>query len=199
MPELSKEVIALLTYLLPGFLVAWLFYALTSHPKPNQLERVIQALIFTLLLNGTVVLEKHLLLVASGWLLLGYWNQDAELIASIATALVMGFLFAWLTNTDHVHAGLRKLKISQRSASPNEWCTVFAPREQFVVVELKDKRRLYGWPKVWPSDPDKGHLFLTFASWIHGQNPVELQESEGVLICVKDISHIEFVKAPEAS
>ena len=199
MPELSKEVIALLTYLLPRFLVAWLFFALTSHQKPNQLERVIQALIFTLLVNVMVVLEKHLLLAAGNWFDLGTWNKDSELVAAVLTALAMGFLFAWSTNTDAVHAVVRKLKISQRSSSPNEWCTVFGPREQFVVVQLKDERRLYGWPKVWPSDPDKGHVFLTFASWIHGEEPLELEQAEGVLISVKDISHVEFVKTPEVS
>lgn len=198
MPELSKEVVALLTYLLPGFLVAWIFFALTTHQKPNQLERVIQALIFTLIVRALVIVEKHALLAAGTWVNLGAWNEDSELIASVFSAVILGFLVAWLTNTDKVHELLRRFKISQRSASPNEWCTVFGPREQFVVIELKDERRLYGWPKVWPSDPEKGHLFLTFASWLHGEKPVDLNEAEGVLISVKDVAHIEFVKAPEA-
>lgn len=197
MPELSKEIVTLLTYLLPGFLVAWIFYALTNHPKPNQLERVIQALIFTLMVQALVVVEKHVLLALGVLVRLGEWNEDSELIASVSSAVLLGFLVAWLTNTDRVHERLRRFKISQRSASPNEWCTVFAPREQFVVVELKDARRLYGWPKVWPSDPEKGHLFLTFASWLHGEEIVELNEAEGVLVSVKDVAHIEFVKAPE--
>lgn len=197
MPELSKDVVALLTYLLPGFLVAWIFFALTTHQKPNQLERVIQALIFTLIVRALVIVEKHVLLALGAWVNLGVWSEDSELIASVFSAVFLGFVVAWLTNTDKVHELLRRFKISQRSASPNEWCTVFGPREQFVIVELKDERRLYGWPKVWPSDPEKGHLFLTFASWLHGEKPVELNEAEGVLISVKDISHIEFVKAPE--
>jgi hypothetical protein len=197
MPELSKEVVALLTYLLPGFLVAWIFFALTTHQKPNQLERVIQALIFTLIVRALVIVEKHVLLALGTWINLGAWSEDSELIASVVSAVLLGFLVAWLTNTDKVHELLRRFKISQRSASPNEWCTVFGPREQFVVVELKDERRLYGWPKVWPSDPEKGHIFLTFASWLHGEKPVDLNEAEGVLISVKDVAHIEFVKAPE--
>jgi len=48
----SQQVIALLQYLLPGFLAAWIFYGLTSYAKPSNFERVIQALIFTLFIQG---------------------------------------------------------------------------------------------------------------------------------------------------
>jgi cbb3-type cytochrome oxidase subunit 3 len=195
MPEVSREVVALLTYLLPGFLVAWLFYALTSHQKPSQQERVIQALIFTLLVHALVVVEKLGLEFVGRWVVLGAWDTDVELIASVFTALMSGLAVAYLTNKDTVHRHLRRIGLSKRSALPNEWCTVFSPREQFVVVHLKDDRRLYGWPKVWPSEPDKGHLFLTFPSWVHGEIAVELTETEGILLDVKDISHIEFVKS----
>jgi hypothetical protein len=201
MPEISKETVALLTYLLPGFLVAWLFYAFTSHAKPtSQSERVIQALIFTLLVSALVVLERLLLqFVGRHWFILAPWDKDAELIASVITAILLGFLVAHLTNRDTLHALLRKLNLSQRSASPNEWCTVFGARRQFVVLHFKDDRRLYGWPLVWPSDPEKGHIFITDASWIHGGATVDLAGTEGVLVDVKDIGHIEFAKPAEES
>ena len=82
MPEISKEAVALLTYLLPGFLVAWLFYSFTSYPKPPQPERIIQALIFTLLVSALVIAEKLLLLFAGKWYSLGVWDKDTEVIAS---------------------------------------------------------------------------------------------------------------------
>ncbi|TXH17370.1 MAG: hypothetical protein E6R00_04665 [Gammaproteobacteria bacterium] len=197
MPEISREVVALLAYLLPGFLAAWLFYSLTSHAKPSQLERVIQALIFTLLINALVIVERMALQYAGTWFALRAWDNEAELLASVVTALLFGLTAAYLTNKDTIHTRLRRFGLSQRSALPNEWCTVFAPREQFVVVHLKDDRRLYGWPKVWPCDPEKGHLFITVPSWVHGEAAVELTDTEGILVDVKDISHIEFVKLPE--
>ncbi len=43
----SKELVGIISYLLPGFLAAWIFYGLTAHPKPQPFERVVQALIFT--------------------------------------------------------------------------------------------------------------------------------------------------------
>jgi len=197
MPEIAKETVALLTYLLPGFLVAWLFYAFTSHAKPTHAERIIQALIFTLLVGSLVVLERIVLQFVGRWHALGAWDKDAELLASVSTALLLGLLIAHLTNRDTLHRLLRRFNLSQRSSSPSEWCTVFAARRQFIVLHLKDDRRLYGWPLVWPSESGKGHLFITEASWVHGGSVVDLAETEGVLVDVKDVGHIEFVKAPE--
>jgi len=51
MPEIAKDTIALLSYLLPGFLAAWVLYGLTSNPKPAQFERVIEALILTFFIH----------------------------------------------------------------------------------------------------------------------------------------------------
>lgn len=199
MPEISKETVALLSYLLPGFLVAWMFYAFTSHAKPAQSERVIQALIFTLLVAVLVVLERIVLQFLGRWYVLRIWDSDAELIASVVTSLLLGLLIVHFTNKDTVHALLRGLKLSQRSASPSEWCTVFGARQQFIVIHFKDDRRLYGWPLVWPSDPDKGHMFITNASWVHGEAALELPETEGVLVDIKEVGHIEFAKKPEES
>ena len=65
MPELSKDVVALLQYLAPGFIMAWVYYGLTSHAKPSQFERVVQALIFTvvlvvIVLAGSLWVMHHL-------------------------------------------------------------------------------------------------------------------------------------------
>jgi Family of unknown function (DUF6338) len=193
MPELSKDLIALLSYLLPGFLVAWLFYALTSHQKPAQLERVIQALIFTLVVNGLVVLEKTALLWLGHSFSLGEWTKDSELIASIATAIAFGLLTVYCTNTDVLHKWLRDRNLSKQSSHPTEWCTTFALHKSYVVLEMKDGRRLYGWPQIWPSNFEKGHLYITEAAWMHGAEPVEMPIDSGVLVPVTDVQHVEFI------
>lgn len=43
MPEISKDVISLLQYLAPGFVLAWVYYGLTSQIKQSQFERIVQA------------------------------------------------------------------------------------------------------------------------------------------------------------
>lgn len=198
MPELSKDLIALLSYLLPGFLVAWLFYSLTSHQKPAQLERIIQALIFTLLVNGLVILEREALLKIGTHVRIGNWDKDAELILSILTAIAFGFLAAYVTNTDILHKWLRQKHISKQSSHPSEWCTTFSREAKYVALELKDGRRLYGWPQIWPSNFEKGHIYITEPSWIHGESPVELSGNDGILVSVTDVLHVEFVKPQTA-
>lgn len=47
-----------LVFLLPGFVAAAVFYSLTSHPKPGAFDRVIQALIFTVVGQSLVVLVE---------------------------------------------------------------------------------------------------------------------------------------------
>lgn len=196
MPELSKDFIALLSYLMPGFLVAWLFYSFTAHKKPAQLERVIQALIFTLVVDGLVVFEKHIAFWLGNFINLGLWTKDSELIASIGTAIVFGLVAACISNTDVLHRWLRTHNISRQSSHPSEWCTTFEKnKELYIVLELKDGKRLYGWPYIWPSSFENGHIYITEASWVHGDKTVDLPGTDGILIQVTDVQHIEFIKS----
>lgn len=64
MDGLVKEVIPLLQYLLPGFLAAWIFYALTAFKRPDTFGQIVQALIFTFVIQSLVVGLGSLLLLA---------------------------------------------------------------------------------------------------------------------------------------
>lgn len=211
MPEVSKEMVALLAYLMSGFIVGWVFYNLTSYKRPNALERVIQAFIFTIVVQTAVVLEKWaLLFVGESAFELRPWTSEVELLSSVVTALVIGVFGSWLVNTDIGLAQLRKWKISKRSSHPSEWCGAFTEHDnEYVVLHLKDDRRLYGAASIWPSDPADGHFFISNPSWENGSNPMEGGESgqsntgstsselSGILISVTDVKWVEFVKRPE--
>lgn len=85
-------------------------------------------------------------------------------------------------------------EVSNRSSQPSEWCGVFCKYPMYVTLHYKDDRRLYGWPEVWPSDPEKGHFFIVFPVWLHGESPAPMPEVEGILVDVRDVKHVEFVK-----
>ncbi|MNF22721.1 hypothetical protein D3C84_32830 [compost metagenome] len=55
MDDLVKEVIPLLQYLIPGFLSAWIFYSLTAFKRPDTFGQIVQALIFTFVIQGAVL------------------------------------------------------------------------------------------------------------------------------------------------
>lgn len=197
MPELSKDVVALLQYLAPGFMMAWVYYGLTSHAKPSQFERVVQALIFTVVIQACVIGERAFAQMVGTRVSFGIWSPSSQLIASLLTALVFGFLVSAVVNGDAFHRVVRKLGISTRSGHPCEWFSIFTEYPRYVVLQLKDGTRIYGWPTVWPSEYDKGHFFITSAMRSVGEVDQELDSLVGILIDARDVASVEFMKSPE--
>ena len=113
------------------------------------------------------------------------------------TALVLGIAMSASVNADALHRWVRKLGISKRSGHPCEWFGIFTEYQRYVVLQLKDGTRIYGWPKVWPSESEKGHFFITSALRTLEDEEQELDTLEGILIDVRDVSTVEFVKPPE--
>lgn len=198
MPGLSKDIIALLQYLVPGFLAAWVVYGLTSHSKPSQFERIVQALIFTVAIQVMVNSERVALEFLGNWISFGPWNKSIDLMWSLISALLLGVLIALLTNTDQLHKCLREKGISTRSAHPSEWCGVLSEHARYIVLHLNDGKKLYGWPNVWPSTPKKGHFFVINPSWLDDDNnELPIDGVEGVLIDVESVKWVEIMKEPE--
>ena len=104
----TEAVVGILTYLLPGFITAALVYALTPAPRPIPFERVVQALIFTILVQVAVTgLGSALRWVGSHWLSLGPWTDYARLSWSVILAWLLGLFLTWAANTDRIHGLLR--------------------------------------------------------------------------------------------
>lgn len=198
MPELSKEAVALFSYLLPGFLAAWALYGLTSDPKPSQFERVIQALILTFAVHVTIpFVESALTFIGESTAALRPWDDVANNFAKATVALILGLLLAIYTNTDSVHKWFRGKGITTRTSYPSEWFGVFSTVVTYVVLHLNDGRRLYGWPKEWPNEPDKGHFFVMQACWISDDGTqTDLPDVHGILMPSKEVRWVEFVGKP---
>lgn len=194
MPELSKDVVALLQYLAPGFVVAWVYFGLTSHTKPSQFERVVQALILTVVVQALVIVECAALEAVGRLASFGEWTSNSNLLASLLTAFGLGVIMSASVNADALHRWVRSLGISKRSGHPCEWFGIFTEYQRYVVLQLKDGTRIYGWPMIWPSEAEKGHFFITSAQRTYEDEVQELDALEGVLINVRDVSSVEFVK-----
>nr|WP_315482934.1 DUF6338 family protein [uncultured Undibacterium sp.] len=202
MPDISKDLILLLQYLLPGFLVAWVYYGLTSHLKPSQFERVVQALIYAMVVKIVVVAIQSLCLFLGSFKSFGNWTADTDLIVSALSALMLGIFFSHLTVKDTFHRWMRTRKITKRSGNPSEWYAALDNYPRFIVLHLKGNRRLFGWPHLWPSDSEKGHFFMTNISWLEqneeGENRIkELESLDGILVNVNEVELIEFLTEPE--
>lgn len=193
MGSISGNVVALLQFLLPGFVTAWIFYGLTSNIKPSQFERVVQALIFTLLIQPIVILLKFL--IVDVWTLysLEKWSDNITLIASITIAVLLGLIFSDCVNNDRFHGLIRKLGISKETSYPSEWFGSFL-KPTFIVLHLEDERRIYGWPMEWPSHPKSGHFVIAEPSWLLGHDEQRIEGAERIMIDVNDVKWVEFME-----
>lgn len=174
MERVAPGVVDLLQFLLPGFLAAWVFYAFTSYRKPSEFERVIQALIFTLLIKTVTTVVRLTFLTAGKRATFGTWNEESDLLAATITAFLLGALFSYLANTDRFHHIMRSVGITRETSFPSEWFGAFRNNVTYIVLHLKDERRIYGWPIEWPSSPDIGHFVLVQASWLEGNQTMPM-------------------------
>jgi hypothetical protein len=200
---ITNELIALFTFLLPGFITSFLFYSLTSFPKKSEFEAVVIALIYTIIINALVEIPRLVLIAIGNLFAIGEWNQMSKTLWSVIIALVIGLLWSWLYNNDIIHNFLRKRKITNQTSYPSEWYGTFAETKRYIVLELKDERRIMGWPVEWPNDPEKGHFVLENAMWLivdhDGKSgTVPLDTLDKILIAAHNVEMVEFVKDEES-
>ena len=77
-----------------------------------QFERVVQALIYALFVHFLVNGERAVALWIGRWWELGVWSREGELFTSLVTAIILGFIFSHLLNSDQLHEFLRKHNFS---------------------------------------------------------------------------------------
>jgi hypothetical protein len=197
---ISKDFLALVTFLLPGFLSAWVFYGLTSHPKPSQFERTIQALIFTFIVQAFIPVAGWILKLIGGYVSFGQWDLKSETASSLVLAIILGSLLAYFTNNDSFHARLRKWGFTTRTSHPSEWFYVFSQKVTYIILHLKDGRRLYGWPKEWPIEAGKGQFYIMQPTWIlDDRSQSDLPELDGILVSASDVLWVEFLNKSETA
>ena len=197
MPEISAEVITLLQYLAPGFLVTWVYFGLTSHEKPPQFDRTVQALIYTAVVHALVAAERQIASWIGEWSAFGKWDADSALVAAVMSAVLLGIVVATTANHDLAHVVLRKLKVTHRTSHPGEWFSALSENSQAIVLHLKDETEIHGWPSMWPSNAEKGHFFVTGATRRMPGRDDKTSRHEALVINVVDVSLVEFAAPKE--
>lgn len=190
-----KEIIELIFQLLPGFVTAWIFYGLTPYRRPNTFERVVQALIFTVIIQSVVWLLKGGLLLLGKLYSLGQWSAGADLPLSVAIAFLGGLGLSWLANNNHVTAWLWSSRFTSANGYVSEWFATFRIEKRYVILSLRNGRRIWGWPKEWPDHPDEGHFVLLEPAWIGDEVTHDLPEVHKMLISAADVEYVELMNA----
>ena len=108
----SGEVVGVLTFLLPGFVAAGIFYSLTSHPKPNAFDRTVLALIFTVIAQSiTQFVPLPDATGDSGELAFKDWKPAL----SVLVAILLGLGASRFSNTDALHGFLRWVSVTRET------------------------------------------------------------------------------------
>ena len=80
----TQAVVDVLTFLLPGFVAAAVLYSLTPAPRPIPFERVIQALIFTVIIRaGTSGVEGSIITIGTRVVSIGMWTDQTRIAWSL--------------------------------------------------------------------------------------------------------------------
>ncbi|HZZ27125.1 MAG TPA: DUF6338 family protein [Pirellulales bacterium] len=211
MEALSAEIINLLNTLVPGFLAAWIFYGLTAHPRKEPFERVVQALIFTVIIRGLTIIVRWFALLLGHLFVIGEWTNNVDLVWSLLIGAAFGLGVAGCANNNTIHCFLwnrrwnfRKRRgddrnkgwvWTKRTAYPNEWFSAFHQEDRNIVLHLKGSRRLYGWAEEWPDSPDSGHFVMINIEWLDDDNVRHAQDRVSrLLLSATDVEMVEFVK-----
>lgn len=194
MELLSNEIITLLSYLLPGFITAWVYHGLTAFTRPSKFERIVQALIYTVVIQVFTITVRWLFLIVNNHVFfIGKWTNNSTLICSFVLAIVLGLYVARFANNDKIHKILRKLSFTKQTSYPSGWYGAFSQNKTYVVLNLKDQRRIYGWPEEWPSEPQVGHFSITEAEWLENSKRIPLHEVSIILIPANEVLFVEFM------
>jgi hypothetical protein len=116
----------------------------------------------------------------------------------ILIPIVVGFLYF----NDYLHFVLRKLKITTKTSRANTWNDAFLSQNRYVIVTLKDGRRIRGYPTMFSTDPEEGFVYLYNPAWVNDdkskdEDPDYIESNcHGFLLNRENIDLIEFTLDP---
>lgn len=194
MGEIAGELVPLLQALLPGFMMTVVFYWLADAKKPGQFEHVIQALICTGLIRTLVELISSLAISIGKWKAFGVWSENVAMAWAIALAIGLGLGLAYCSQHDLLYKFARKVGLTSR-ASVGEWRYSFLRfPDRGIVLNLKDGRRLMGYPLAWPAEPADGHFLMEYPTWLDGSDLIPQEGVTFLLIANADVQWVEFLQ-----
>jgi hypothetical protein len=194
MSGISTDLLEILQFLFLGFLTAWIFYGFTPYKKPSPFERIVQALVYTMIIQAFVFLLNKVALGIGKYRSYGVWDANSEIVVSMIISILLGFILAYFTNTNKFHYPFTLLTISYTGSYPSEWYWAFKEEVTYIVLHLSGERRIYGWPNEWPTYPGSGYFKLTNARWLVGREEIKLSGVNNILIPASEVVFVEFME-----
>ena len=162
----------------------------TSYPKAGDFERIVQALIFTILVQAIAELAQWIGRLAGRESL---WGEESAIVVSVGIALVLGLIAVYFSNSDTLHRFVRWLRLTKETSYPSEWYSAFHHNPDcYVVLHLQGQRRLCGWPEERPGRPDEGHFRIAEGEWLVGDERIPATGVTAIVVPPKEVDMVEF-------
>ena len=203
MPENSLE---LLVYVFAGLVATWVYYGLVPAAKPSPFNRLVDALVHTALIR-LIMLGVALAIPPLAPVLesagrsesLGgaFWGS----LLIVAFSALYGLALAILTNKNIPHKWLIARGWTDQAALRSNLSHAFSVRQDsFIILNMRDGRRIFGWPLSWPDKTDDNYFLLSDYEWLPVQTESGASETgekkhpdSAILIAGRDVEVVEFV------
>ncbi len=197
----TNQALMLLTFLLPGFLCMALLDMLTPALKRDNLQRIVNALIFSLIIYAIYSLIFH---EFPAILIEKTINEQKQysinflkgsIIFLVFISVLIAVVISYSIKYDKHMKFFRWLKVTDRTSRTNIWFDIFTDIKSYVVINFEDGRRLFGWPEYFSDDPEDKSLFLCHAAWIDSDGNLTWLDNRGILITPNEkIDTIQFTE-----
>jgi hypothetical protein len=203
MGEFKFEAIGVLVILLPGFLAASIKQRLAINREQNELDKIIEALLYSFVTYVVFIAFAHTLPVGFRMETRGektsYFVEPPDigrLVLLLIIPLVLGIGMSFLTNNDLLGRLFRWMRVSRRTWRDSIWSDVFYNFGEAVQVELTDGRSVMGWLKYFSDTPEGASLFLERAAWVGSDlKPIEIK-GPGILLTkesgIRSVSFLDW-------
>lgn len=200
MPQGIQTIIALFI-LLPGFVSARIARALSAQASQSELERVIEALIFSFF-TYVVYVGVFGTALPIEWQP-GFRLHRWRLLFLTAAAVGLGLMWGIVRSKDLALGLLRRYKLTERTVRDSVWNDVFANLSGTAQVGLHDGRNLIGWVGRYADSGAERSIFLESAAWVNETGGLTPIRGKGILLTDKaEIEYVMFLEDkadPESS
>jgi hypothetical protein len=197
--EITHEAITIFVFLIPGFLSSLILNTVVVRTEKDNLSRIVEALVFTFLIYGLVSLFDSgapvLLNTEKAGETTNYsiHYNSRVVVPTILLSVVLPLLIGRLRVTDKHMVWLRRWKVTEKTSRQTLWEDVFTDQKRYVIVNLSDGRRVFGWPAYFSSTPEEGCIYLQNAAWIVDGKYIDLPIHGLFLVEHDNIDSIEFL------
>lgn len=202
--SLTYETLNILFFLIPGFFSALILDSVITRKTKNSFAIISEALVFSFLIYAiqSFIYKWEPLIVStdSSTLSTSYtFSSDSISLILILVASIVLPLFVGASIHHDWHTGFfRKIGITDKTSRISTWHDAFINESGYVIVTLRDMRRIHGWPKYYSHQRAEGELFLHDPAWIvqEGENEPKYlpTKTKGMLLSSDDIKFIEFLE-----